>query len=156
MIVLAIDPGNTQSAWLLYVMNDDGTNGYIHAFGLEPNESVKSLFIAYEVHHLAIEMVACYGMPVGAEVFETCVWIGRFIEKYNGPHTRIYRKDVKMHLCNSMKAKDSNIRQALLDKVGPQGTKKQPGPTYGISKDVWSALAIAVTFAETKLERVKA
>jgi hypothetical protein len=44
-----------------------------------------------------------------------------------------------------MKAKDANIRQALIDKIGPQGTKKDPGPTYGISKDVWSALAIAVT-----------
>ena len=26
-------------------------------------------------------MVACYGMPVGKEVFDTCIWIGRFIQE---------------------------------------------------------------------------
>ena len=29
-----------------------------------------------------------------------------------------------MHLCKTPKAKDPNIRQALLDKVGPPGVKK--------------------------------
>lgn len=82
---------------------------------------------------MAIEMIASYGMPVGKEVFETCVWIGRFIEdmKYI-PQDRIttteyiYRKDEKMNLCHSMKAKDSNIRQALIDRFGVVGTKKNP------------------------------
>ncbi|MGH7470493.1 MAG: hypothetical protein ACRENP_21315 [Longimicrobiales bacterium] len=50
-----------------------------------------------------------------------------------------------MHLCKNPKAKDQNIRQALIDLLGAPGTKKNPGPTYGISGDAWSALAIAVT-----------
>ena len=76
-----------------------------------------------------IEMVASYGMAVGATVFETCVAIGQFKEiamKQNIPVEFIYRKDEKMNLCHSMKAKDSNIRQALIDRFGEVGTKKNP------------------------------
>lgn len=74
-------------------------------------------------------MIASYGMAVGREVFETCVWTGRFIEiarlrKIEVEY--IYRKDEKMNLCQSMKAKDSNIRQALIDRFGEVGTKKNP------------------------------
>ena len=74
-------------------------------------------------------MVASYGMPVGKEVFETCVAIGQFKQKAmenDIPVEFIYRKDEKMNLCHSMKAKDSNIRQALIDRFGPVGTKKNP------------------------------
>lgn len=82
---------------------------------------------------MTIEMIASYGMPVGKEVFETCVWIGRFVEDMICiPQDRItvteyvYRKDEKMNICHTMKAKDSNIRQALIDRFGPVGTKKNP------------------------------
>ena len=83
--------------------------------------------VDYDV--LVIEMIASYGMPVGKEVFETCVWIGRFKELAiirNIKVEYIYRKDEKMNLCQSMKAKDSNIRQALIDRFGIVGTKKNP------------------------------
>lgn len=109
------------------------------------------------VDALAIEMIASYGMPVGREVFETCVWIGRFIEAWGGPYTLVYRKDVKLHLCGQPRAKDSNIRQALIDRYGGKdravGKKATPGPLYGVSADVWSALAIAVTFADGACKR---
>ncbi len=99
-------------------------------------------------------MIACYGMPVGAETFETCVWIGRFIEAANTDPALVFRKDVKMHLCHTMRAKDANIRQALLDlfpatgggKTPQVGTKKQPGPLFGVKSHAWAALAVAVTF----------
>lgn len=74
-------------------------------------------------------MIASYGMPVGKEVFETCLWIGRFTELaiLQGIDVEyIYRKEEKMNLCQSMKAKDSNIRQALIDRFGVVGTKKSP------------------------------
>jgi hypothetical protein len=88
-------------------------------------------------------------MPVGAEVFETCVWIGRFMQYWchfasEQSITRIPRKEVKVHLCGTTKAKDANIRQALIDRIGPQGTKKAPGPTYGVKSHCWPALAVAV------------
>ena len=110
--------------------------------------------------HFACEMVASYGMPVGREVFETVLWIGRFWEAFDGDMEFVYRKDVKMHLCHTTRAKDANVRQALLDKTPstgagatPQiGTKKEPGPLYGIKSHLWSALAVAVYYAETQLE----
>jgi hypothetical protein len=75
---------------------------------------------------------------------------------YRALYELVYRRDVKMFLCGSNRAKDGNIRQALLDLVGPQGTKKAPGPTYGLRGDEWAALAVAVTIsgAEAKARRV--
>ena len=148
MTVLAIDPGDVRSAWVLY------HDGEILDKGLEPNHVVlDGLFhrsVGENAPHLAIEMIASYGMPVGKTVFETCVWIGRFIQEWGGPFTLVYRSEVKMHLCGNTRAKDGNVRQALLDRFGPPGTKKEPGITYGVSKDIWSALAVAVTWADTK------
>lgn len=103
---------------------------------------------------LAIEMIASYGMPVGREVFETCLWIGRYIEAWEargGRYQLVYRKDVKMFLCESMRAKDANIRAALIDRFGGKdraiGKKSAPGPLYGMIGDCWSALAVALKAA---------
>jgi hypothetical protein len=144
--ILAIDPGSTQSAYVLM------SNGLVIEFGKHPNADILKAVRAFRAIHpdgvLAIEMIASYGMPVGSEVFDTCVWTGRFVEAWDGGDGRetVYakRKAVVTHLCGSSKAKDSNVRQALIDLVGPQGTKKNPGPTYGMKADTWSALAVAV------------
>ena len=108
---------------------------------------------AYKIDKLVIEMIASYGMPVGKEVFETCVWIGRFVELaivQNIDIVYIYRKDEKMNICHSMKAKDSNIRQALIDRFGPVGTKRNPGWFYGFKADIWSAYAVGITYLDMK------
>lgn len=104
---------------------------------------------------LAIEMVSSFGMPVGAEVFETVYWIGRFRQAWSGPVRRVTRHHVKLYLCQSARAKDSNIRQAIVDRYGgndkaAKGTKKHPGPLYGFKADLWSALAVALTAHETE------
>jgi len=54
------------------------------------------------------------------------VWIGKFTEASGMKENYIYRKDEKMNICHSMRAKDSNIRQALIDRFGIVGTKKNP------------------------------
>ena len=106
---------------------------------------------------LAVEMVESFGMAVGKEVFETVFWVGRFCQAWepNDWH-RVYRKEVKIHLCRSHRAKDGNIRQALIDRFSDGrgkdvaiGKKANPGPLFGVSADSWSALAVAVTYAET-------
>lgn len=148
--LLAIDPGTDQSGWCVLV------DGSVSDSGVEANEAVLRRVCTWP-HSLAIEMIASYGMAVGREVFETCVWIGRFMQAHTYPATvrLVYRRDVKLHLCGSPKAKDANIRQALLDmfpRTGggntPQvGTKKQPGPLFGVSSHAWAALGVAVTAA---------
>lgn len=148
----AIDPGNTRSA---FVVLDNW--GKPCRFGKTDNTTLLAQMSEWSLacpgSMLAIEMIASYGMPVGAEVFETCVWVGRFIQAWHGPHVFVYRREVKLNLCGSMKAKDGNVRQALIDRFGGKatavGTKKQPGPLYGFAADAWSALAVGVTYIDT-------
>lgn len=146
-MILAIDPGTTESGYVMFEA------GRVSGSGVAPNKRMLDLVGAcFDVPNaqLAIEMIASYGMAVGREVFETCVWIGRFQQAWHNPEAvrLIYRKDVKLHLCGSPRAKDSNIRQALIDKLGAPGTKKAPGQTYGVKSHAWPALAVAVTASE--------
>jgi hypothetical protein len=85
------------------------------------------------------------------------VWIGRFIQAWRSPDSAklVYRRDVKLHVCGSPKAKDPNIRQALIDLLGPAGTKRAPGPTYGVRSHAWAALGVAVTAAGICPEHTK-
>ncbi|WP_045764626.1 hypothetical protein [Xanthomonas albilineans] len=144
--ILAIDPGTTESGWCLL------DNGRVVESGISSNYEMLTRLLSWDGYSgdiLAIEMIASYGMAVGREVFETCVWIGRFQQAWRQPSEvrLVYRRDVKLHLCGSAKAKDPNIRQALLDLIGTPGTKKAPGPTYGVRSHAWAALAVAATVA---------
>ena len=155
--IFAIDPGNTESGYALIQMPDFR----LLDFGKIANENLLQdmRHFARKADSFAIEMVASYGMPVGKDVFETCVWIGRFIQKAEKEYHFVYRKDEKLCLCGSLKAKDSNIRQALIDRYAKfdfksgKGTKKNPDTFYGVSKDAWQAIAVAVTYFERKEEQ---
>lgn len=156
MIVLGIDPGPTQSGVVRLV------DGEVQDAATMPNAEVRQEIARIGVrnlHLVAIEQVRSYGMAVGAEVFDTCVETGRFVECATASADKVVlipRMDVKMHLCNSPRAKDANIRQALLDRLGAQGTKKAPGPTYGVSGHAWAALAIAVTAWDREIAKAAA
>lgn len=136
--ILAIDPGTEQSGVVLW-------SGSVEAAEMISNNLLLSALTncSYKADLCVIEMIASMGMPVGKEVFETCVWIGKFLARTSIPTHRVYRRDIKLHLCGSPRAKDANIRQALIDKHGAPGTKKNPGKTYGIKSHLWSALAVA-------------
>lgn len=158
-MILAIDPGNTESG---YVFTTDKLE--VIRKGKINNNQLLSLLQFYYFYdsknrtHIAIEMIASYGMSVGVEVFETCVWIGRFKQEFirigciEDDIKYIYRKDEKLNLCQSMKANDTTIKQALVDRFAPgqknygKGTKKEPGWFYGFAKDIWQAYAVAVTY----------
>lgn len=144
-MILAIDPGNIESA---YCLMDKITYKPIE-FAKIDNTSMLFKIKELKYEKIIIEMIASYGMAVGASVFDTCVWIGRFIQARNCPEFEyIYRREEKMNLCYSMKAKDSNIRQALIDRFGEVGTKKNQGWFYGFKKDIWSAYAVGTTYLD--------
>lgn len=158
MKILAIDPGTTKSAYVVL----DKNNFALLDYGIVSNQEMLTVISRVArtlvAWHCVVEMVESYGMAVGKTVFETVYWTGRFCERWDmawGGSTRIYRRDVKKHLCNSMRAKDANVRQALIDmypatgggKIPQIGTKKNPGPLYGVSADVWAALGVGVTYA---------
>lgn len=162
MLILGIDPGNTDSA---YAVIDQQTRRAKH-FGKVANHALMDQLGAFIdqrlVDQVAIEMVESFGMAVGREVFETCVWIGRFqqtaLSSGSGtgtPVELVYRGRVKMHHCHTRAAKDPNIIQALVDRFTPgqpnkgKGTKADPGWFHGFAKDVWQAYALAVYVADT-------
>jgi hypothetical protein len=154
--ILAIDPGCTQSAFVLF----DGVRPGL--FGKWPNESLLRAMTSNPAQEIVsasrcvIERVGHYGtgMAVGAEVFDTCYFTGRLIqswfertggEKFGGQiPDMLQRQTIKAHLCGSSRANDSNVRQALIDRwggdskaiggkkcknckgTGNMGTRKQP------------------------------
>jgi hypothetical protein len=161
MLVLAIDPGCAESA---YVLTDEEKKPL--RFGKVENEDMLAVITGARFEfpnvriEVVIEMVSGYGMPVGREVFETCVWIGRFFQ-LAGDAELVLRSDVKLHVCGRRSAKDGNVRLALIDgfakhdfKTG-KGTKKNPDWFYGFRADVWQAYALAVTYVDQNGERRK-
>lgn len=158
--ILAVDPGNVESAWALI----DPADCKPVVVGKRDNYYVRGVVLASRLRFgatVAIEMVASYGMPVGADVFETCVEIGRFVEI--APAARlVYRREVKLHHCNAPRANDATIRQALIDRFAlgqpnsGKGTKKQPGWFHGFKADVWQAYALAVYVADTNAKEAVA
>lgn len=150
--IIAIDPGPTLSA--LVVWDGESINNKMH---VENAEVLYNLQKWQNTVPLVIEMIGHYGtgMPAGKEVFETCIWIGRFMQAYSPTFTtRILRATIKTHICGSARAKDGNVRQAIIDRFGGKdvaiGKKANPGLLFGVSGDVWQALAVAITFHDKR------
>lgn len=147
-ILYAIDPGTEQSA--VVIVDGGRVSGAIH-----PNYELRDAILGplTKAGHLVIEEIASYGMPVGREVFQTVFWAGRFAEAWQSKGLRfswslLPRKDVKLTLCGNPRAKDANIRQALIDRYGGPGCVKKGGALAGIKSHLWAALALAVTYQE--------
>lgn len=151
--VIAIDPGPTECG---YVEWDTHITPGVQATTCML-DAVRNHYSDTH-YHLVIEQIQHYGsgMAVGTSVFDTVFWYGRMVEAFKN-WDRVHflaRPQIKAHLCGSTRAKDTNVRQALIDRFGgslkaAKGTKKDPGPLYGIKSHAWQALAVAVTFRET-------
>ena len=157
--VLAIDPGPEMSAWCHY----DATTRELLAFMEEPNTALlRTLAEGVGVGiPLVLETMCCMGQRVGKDTFRTAIWIGRFQQAWHsigGTFHTVERPDIKLALCHSRAADDTMVRHALAQYFGfdtprqAKGTKKQPGPLYGVANHIWSALAVAVTWADQQKE----
>ncbi len=149
MIVIGCDPGTEQSAVVVW----DG--GSVLLYGINSNAGVLLDLDdeSYPVDSvLVIEQIESFGMAVGKETFETVFWTGRFAQAWMPRRwDRVPHRIIKQHLCHTARATDANIRQALIDRFGPStekaiGSKKVPGPLFGIKSHCWAALAVAVTY----------
>lgn len=155
MRVFAIDPGTSQSGFCLF----DTESFKVLEAGVMENEELLHRTTWADCDIVCIEMIKSYGMALGDTTFITILWIGRYIQyatSINLPYKLLYKKiDINPTLCFSNKAKDANIRQALLDMFEPTGggktpqigTKSLPGPLFGVSSHAFSALAVAITYA---------
>lgn len=151
MNVIACDPGTNESAIVVWNGASIGTALIL------PNEDLIRLLLSstklLEKHCFSIERVGSYGMIVGQEVFDTCVFIGRLqqVALNAGADVRlIFRRDVKLHLCGQARAKDANVTQALKDRFGAKGTKSAQGVTYKLHSHLWQAFALAVYSFDTQ------
>ena len=156
-IVIAIDPGTTESAYVGW----DGRK--ILFFNKCKNLDLLSMVRSYDRGgDLIIEEINPYSM--GKAIRDTIFWSGRFYEAWVSKDigycaTLLPRNDVREHLCGSQsskKIKDRAIIQALVDRFAygqknfGKGTKKEPGFFYGFKKDVWQSFALAVTWWDKK------
>lgn len=150
-MIIAIDPGNKESGICIL----DGYRPY--QFCKIDNDSalefIDDAMATLPIEYAIIEMVASYGMAVGQTVFDTCVWIGRFMEFIRAQDIEVKtvkRKEYVVDFCGTPRAKDANITQYLIDRFAPdtpnrgKGTKKAPGIFYGFKADIWQAYAIGV------------
>ncbi len=150
MKIFAIDPGNEFSAYC--IMDDEYQ---LDGFAKLPNRELMNVLLQRldDVDLVVIERMQSYGMPVGKETFEACEWIGRYAQEAEKkvPVQYIFRQEEKLWICHDTRAKDTNIRMALIERFAKhdfkngKGTKKNPDVFYNVSKDVWSSIAIAVS-----------
>ena len=136
-MILGIDPGTTHSAYVVFL------DGKILDKGILTNPAlVRYLTECQPVKLVALEFVQCYGMAVGREVFETVFWSGIFAQVAGSRGLKVQRfgrPTIKSFVTGMGRAKDPHVRQAMMMRYG--GTKKGE-PLYGVTKDIWSALAV--------------
>ena len=153
MRVLGIDPGPERSAWVLW----DGER--VCRFGADENLTVESGMRILERQERPVRLAmerpqAFYGPGVkpSPQLMETAFEAGTLYGAWPDSHTRLYLRfnEVSRHHTGRSGRPEPEIRAALLERIGPVGTKKNPGPLYGLKvKDHhFSALAVAVCAAD--------
>ncbi len=149
--ILALDVGTTSSGFCKM-------RGYMPVkFGKINNLDLLELVKSEDYDILVYEGFQSFGMAVSQSVFESVEWNGRYKQAAldRGKKVdKIFRTQEKMNLCGKTSAKDSNIRQALIDRFASydfkngKGTKDNPDFFYGFSKDMWSAFAVGTTYLD--------
>jgi hypothetical protein len=152
--VLGIDPGPTESAWVLW----DGKR--IIQSGNSDNEVLVVRLTAngycwdVQPEVCAIEQIRGFGVMASDKLFDTCMWTGRFLQAFGEQRTHwVPRKVAAAHICGvGGISKDQFVREALIARFGGKetaiGNKRNPGPLYGISGHLWAALAVALTWMD--------
>jgi len=155
--VLAIDPGTERSAWI--ELDDDYG---VLAFAFEDNDEVLQRVRHTGFDELALELIQPrYGLMIGWETINTCRWVGRLEEAADArgiPVAPLQRTEVLKHLGVATSARkgekkpnaDSGARLAIIDRYGGPGVEHKGGPLAGVSGHVWQALAVAVTWLDTR------
>ena len=147
--VLAIDPANKQTAYVLF----DKNTWEIYDKGIIPNKEFIEMIEKGNFDKVALEIIVNMGVS-GRTLFETAEYVGIYTYITNTlqkPLKRVRRTDVKKHfkVKRSTKHKkqpsaDSQIRTSLIERFGEVGTKDNQGYFYGFKADIWQAFAVGV------------
>lgn len=153
MLILAIDPGPEKSSWVLW-----GTESEAVAVGADQveNQALRAMLggnIHENASQLVIERPVLMGKNATAALLETSRWAGVFEGAWPGEVDRLTYHKVRCQLASSGNAKESEVKQALISRFAPggfgkegKGTKANPGPFYGVTGHMWSAVAVAVAW----------
>jgi hypothetical protein len=120
--------------------------------GAMPNSELLEIMRAGKGFDMtAMEVIKAMYAHVGESTVLTIRFIGRIEEASDShglPSVAMSSKEIKKIICGTAAAKDPAVRQALIDLLGHPGIKADPGPTYGVSKHAWRALAAAMAATE--------
>lgn len=156
-IITAIDPGPTTCGAVVY---DTGARRVLAA---ESELTVENAIRWAQGHDprpcwpwvVVIEQVMSTGQA-GNDLLRTAEVCGRLFQAaVVGSAYEVHylpRREVCRVLGISGKGKDAQVREVMIeihggDKAAAVGTKKAPGPLYGVSGHAWQALAVAVAWA---------
>ena len=174
MRLLAIDPGTARSAYV------GMTDKYeILAKAKVDNAKVLELIMLGGYDALVIECMEPRTLNtgkkqappqrIGDETYETCIWIGRFMEaaiRRGMDIHRVYRSEERRQIIPSKrnglppleppapKSPDAQIRKALIarfarfDKVNGRGRANSRDTFYGFAADMWNAFAVGVVYLD--------
>lgn len=152
--IMGLDPGLKESS---YVILEPNKMEILRYGTLSNNEILNRKDLGFRrinsnvEHELVIEMLSPMGQITGHSIHMTAVWIGVFAEAFCGKVYLLPRMEIKMILCGRGKSGDSDMRKKCIEMVGPKGTKKEPGPTYGLKTHMWQALAAALAHKKSNL-----
>ena len=180
-MLLAIDPGTSQSA---YVGMKNDYSVVSHA-KVANNKLLELITLGgYDV--MVIECMEprlaksksnsnAPNQVIGRETYETCYWIGRFMEaaiRRGMDIHRVYRSEEKSRIIPTKKNKlppipppvprshDSKIRKGLImrfaqfDKKNGKGKANCRDVFYGFKADEWAAFAVGVVYLDKQKEKV--
>lgn len=143
MKILAVDPAPEESAWVMW---DTETHDFYGArMGLDlVGDIVLWPFLGPRVDICAIEFPQSYGVNAGLSLFLTAFEAGRVARSLEiSTEIRLYgRPAVKGQIGGK---NDSEIRKSLMMR---HGEAKKGQKLYGVKKDIWAALALAVAIDE--------
>jgi hypothetical protein len=147
MRLIAIDPGTHASGYI----EMDGNGRILLADKDMANADVLNTmrYLPTDVA-VTIEMMSFQGPSrmVGAETFEACVWIGRFEEAAHPCKTALVTRSAVLKALTAKN--DAQVAFALREMYGGQktavGTKRAPGPLYGVGGHALQALAVGVVY----------
>lgn len=155
-LLYALDPGNKSTGWCMYRSWDK----CIADKGDAPNEDILADLgkMGAEVI-VVIESMTSYSKRVGRDVFDTLVWIGRMQQRAIDAGLKVElvtRKHAKGHVVGTIISGDGAIKAALIKAYGGKkiaiGTEESPGPLFGATSHQLAAIAVAKTYAETRMD----
>ena len=151
MILVALDPGPVTSGLVVY---DTDAQRVIRSHAELVWPDVRRLLSDHLLSGAGVVCERTQAGPPSTDVVRTTEMVGRVMEWCDSTRTPLellYRREVLAGLGVSARGpKDALVRSALIDLHGTSralavGTRRAPGPLYGVTSHAWAALALAVT-----------